>query len=184
MTCGLTTVFPSLFTSFPFQFLFHSLAIKELKRSEYNHIEATVIGSRDQLCIHPDLKDLPNSDKILECKSLRKRKKCEYYNNFDLLESKKNLPDLDEPITDIEDLKNAGVKHKCCPYFVAKERAKQTKVIFMPYNVSRSADCDNFSIAIRLIFISSIVSDRSVNAWCHFERYRNDEFNSNFGRGT
>lgn len=29
--------------------------MKELKRTSYSHVKATVLGSRDQLCLHPDL---------------------------------------------------------------------------------------------------------------------------------
>lgn len=105
------------------------VAMKELKRSAYNDVTATVIGSRDQLCIHPDLKEMSNSEKVLECKHLRKRKKCEYYAN-------PTMPKFEESVTDIEDLLRAGVQHECCPYYVAKARAKHVRVIFMPYNVS------------------------------------------------
>lgn len=113
-----------------------SLGMEELKSSDYNDVEAIVIGSRDQLCIHPDLKGKSNSDKILECKNLRKRTKCEYHKNF-VEHSKQNEPEYQKTIMDIEDLLRAGLKHECCPYYVAKEKATRMKVIFMPYNVSR-----------------------------------------------
>lgn len=29
--------------------------MKELKRTSYSHVKATVLGSREQLCLHPDL---------------------------------------------------------------------------------------------------------------------------------
>lgn len=112
--------------------------MKELKRSDYNYIEATVIGSRDQLCLHPKLKEMSNSDKIMECKNLRKHKNCDFYNNFEEQKSKQTEPDSEEKtITDIEDLLSDGMKHECCSYYFAKDRAKHIKVIFMPYNVSR-----------------------------------------------
>ena len=42
-----------------------SQAMQELKRTEYRHLKAAVIGSRDQLCIHPDvLKEATNANKV------------------------------------------------------------------------------------------------------------------------
>lgn len=35
---------------------------------------------------------------------------------------------------DIEDLVKIGQKHKCCPYFLAKELKQNADIIFMPYN--------------------------------------------------
>lgn len=40
------------------------IAMKELKQTSYNHIKAALIGSRDQLCIHPDLKNESNTNEI------------------------------------------------------------------------------------------------------------------------
>lgn len=110
--------------------------MKELKRSAYKDVFAAVLGSRDQLCIHPDLKGLSNSDKTLKCKQLRKRKKCEYHTKLTEQATIKEEPEFLEKIMDIEDLLRAGVKHECCPFYVAKDRAASAKVIFMPYNVS------------------------------------------------
>lgn len=30
-------------------------AMKELKRTNYKHVKSAVLGSRDQMCLHPDL---------------------------------------------------------------------------------------------------------------------------------
>lgn len=120
-------------------------AMKELKRSAYKDVFATVIGSRDQLCIHPDLKEMSNSEKVLECKHLRKREKCEYHKNLTELQSIRNEPEFMENVMDIEDILRAGVKQACCPYYVAKARAELAKVIFMPYNVGDGC-LRNFSL--------------------------------------
>lgn len=162
------------------------VAMKELKRSAYNDVTATVIGSRDQMCIHPDLKEMSNSEKVLECKHLRKRKKCEYHTNLVEQESILQEPEFMENIMDIEDLLRAGVKHACCPYFVAKARAERAQVIFMPYNVSggRSYNFPQQFHWFSFHFILWAVSDRSVDSWRRFERYRNDWFNCDHGWGT
>lgn len=42
-----------------------SQAMQELKNSSYNHVKAVIIGSRDQLCINPDvMKEINNSSKV------------------------------------------------------------------------------------------------------------------------
>lgn len=119
--------------------------MKEMKRSEYSHIKATVIGSRDQLCIHPELKHMPNAEKTLKCKDLRKLDECEYFKD---LQEKMKMPEFQDKIMDVEDLLRAGKKCDCCPYYVAKENAERTPVIFMPYNVSAGRDLLIFCIVI------------------------------------
>lgn len=111
--------------------------MKELKRTEYNHMKATVVASRDQLCIHPEIMDASNTDKILKCEHFVKENKCKFYNNITL---KQLEPDLQKTIMDIEDLRDAGIKHECCPYYVAKEKARHIQIYFMPYNVCISLD--------------------------------------------
>lgn len=115
--------------------------MKELKRSAYNNVKAGVIASRDQLCIHPDLKGKPNSDKIHMCKALRKKNKtgvekkkkdCSYYN---LVNVGLNSPELRQnAILDIEDLGRIGKNLQCCPFYMSKEILKKADIIFMPYN--------------------------------------------------
>lgn len=109
-------------------------AIKELKKTAYNNFKATVIASRDRLCIHPKLDGKTNTDKMLMCKSMMKksengeiRSKCKYYNyNRRFLEQ---IP----TITDIEDLGSIGMKHECCPYFLAKAKSAGSDIVFIPY---------------------------------------------------
>lgn len=37
-----------------------------MKRTSYNHLTAAIIGSRDQLCIHPEVsKETNNTNKVL-----------------------------------------------------------------------------------------------------------------------
>jgi regulator of telomere elongation helicase 1 len=35
---------------------------------------------------------------------------------------------------DIEDLNTFGNKHKCCPYYVARQLKETADILFMPYN--------------------------------------------------
>ncbi|GAB0096775.1 Regulator of telomere elongation helicase 1 homolog [Sergentomyia squamirostris] len=110
-----------------------SQAMQELKRSGYSHVKAVVLGSRNQMCIHPDISKETNlSAQINLCKHAVKRKQCTFYNN---VERRKDHEEFSRNgVMDIEDLVTAGQKLHTCPYFVSKELYKHADVIFMPYN--------------------------------------------------
>ncbi|SPP77637.1 regulator of telomere elongation helicase 1 homolog [Drosophila guanche] len=108
-------------------------AMRELKRTAYANMRSVVLGSRDQLCIHPEvMKEQGNSNKVNLCKLRVHSKTC----TFQLrVESKKDHPDFRGPsIMDIEDLVRVGQKLKMCPYFASKELVAQADITFMPYN--------------------------------------------------
>lgn len=47
-------------------------------------MKITVLGSRDQLCIHPEVKSLENSsDKISVCREKVRQKTCLFHRNFE-----------------------------------------------------------------------------------------------------
>ncbi|XP_019699354.1 regulator of telomere elongation helicase 1 homolog isoform X2 [Harpegnathos saltator] len=109
-----------------------SQAMHELKRTSYKHIPTAVLGSRDQLCIHPEVSKEPTTfNKIHMCHSKVKSRTCFYFNN---VEARKDDPTFRQEVLDIEDLVKAGQKHKCCPYFLAKELKQSADIVFMPYN--------------------------------------------------
>lgn len=109
-----------------------SQAMQELKRTGYNHLKAAVIGSRDQLCIHPDLEKETNANKIIMCKLKVNARSCHFHNR---LEGQKDSPEFrGATVVDIEDIVRIGKKLKCCPYFASKELMDDADIIFMPYN--------------------------------------------------
>lgn len=111
---------------------FHFTAMQEMKRTNYSHLKAAVVASRDQLCIHPDLAKESNANKIQLCKIKVKSRTCHFNNRVD---SQKDNPAFREnTVVDIEDLVRVGKKLKCCPYYVAKEFLDDADIIFMPYN--------------------------------------------------
>ena len=92
-------------------------------------MKITVLGSRDQLCIHPDVKALENSsDKISVCREKVHRKTCLFHRNFESIQliSSSNVffvlsmnyilvckPDIVKlPPMDIEDLVKEGIQKK------------------------------------------------------------------------
>ncbi|XP_050576329.1 regulator of telomere elongation helicase 1 homolog [Bombus affinis] len=109
-----------------------SQAMQELKRTSYKHVSTAVLGSRDQLCIHPEVsKETSSSNKIYMCHSKIKSRTCFYYNN---VESRKDDPLFKQEVLDIEDLVKVGQKFKCCPYFLSRELKQNADITFMPYN--------------------------------------------------
>lgn len=107
--------------------------MRELKKTAYNDVTATVIASRDQLCVHKKLKNKSNTDKILMCKHMMVKRgdgsvtsTCEHYRNIE------SGPELGN-ITDIEDLVSYGKDHKCCPYYATKKKSVESDIIFIPY---------------------------------------------------
>ncbi|XP_029467005.1 LOW QUALITY PROTEIN: regulator of telomere elongation helicase 1 [Rhinatrema bivittatum] len=108
-----------------------SQVISELKSTSYRP-RVCVLGSRDQLCIHPEVKKQESSHgKIHMCRAKVATRSCHFYNN---VEEKSTDRDLATSILDIEDLVQTGSKHRVCPYYLARALKQQAEIIFMPYN--------------------------------------------------
>ncbi|KAG0710780.1 Regulator of telomere elongation helicase 1 [Chionoecetes opilio] len=109
-----------------------SQAVGEMKRTAYKYMKVSVIGSRDQLCVHPEVsKETNNNSKVHMCQVKVKAKTCHYYNQ---VEAKREDPELRLGILDIEDLVKLGKKKPFCPYYMTRELRKDGDIIFMPYN--------------------------------------------------
>nr|XP_033818706.1 regulator of telomere elongation helicase 1 isoform X2 [Geotrypetes seraphini] len=108
-----------------------SQVISELKNTSYRP-RMCVLGSREQLCIHPEvMKQESSHGKIYMCKAKVAAHSCHFYNN---VEEKSTDKDLASNILDIEDLVQTGNKHRVCPYYLARTLKQQADIIFMPYN--------------------------------------------------
>ncbi|GAA0165600.1 DNA helicase [Lithospermum erythrorhizon] len=108
--------------------------IQELKRTTYRP-KMTVLGSREQLCIHDDVSVLRGKAQTNACHALcRKRSKryCAHYSRAgDFL---KSTPHFGEEPIDIEDLMNIGKSRGPCPYYLSRDLHKVSDIIFAPYN--------------------------------------------------
>ncbi|KAE8574306.1 hypothetical protein XENTR_v10003373 [Xenopus tropicalis] len=105
--------------------------ISELKHTVYRP-KVCVLGSREQLCIHPEVKKQEsNHAKVHMCRSKVSTRTCHFYNN---VEEKSTEKDLTNHILDIEDLVKSGTKHRACPYYLSRNLKQQADIIFMPYN--------------------------------------------------
>lgn len=107
--------------------------MREMKRTTYSYMKTAIIGSRDQLCIHPDvINKSGTANKIQMCRAKVLSNACSFFAG---VEQKKEHPDFRETsILDIEDLVRAGNKNKCCPYFMSKHQVERADIVFMPYN--------------------------------------------------
>ncbi|XP_012926274.1 regulator of telomere elongation helicase 1 isoform X5 [Heterocephalus glaber] len=105
--------------------------INELRNTAYRP-RVCVLGSREQLCIHPEVKKQEsNHMQIHLCRKKVASRSCHFYNN---VEEKSLEQELVTPILDIEDLVKNGSKHKVCPYYLSRNLKQQADIIFMPYN--------------------------------------------------
>ncbi|RZC50378.1 hypothetical protein C5167_018802 [Papaver somniferum] len=105
--------------------------IQELKRTNYRP-KMTVLGSREQLCIHDDVQMLQGKAQTNACHFICKKRECKHQRQVpDYLKGNPYLGD--EPV-DIEDLVNIGRSHGACPYYVSRELHKVVDIVFAPYN--------------------------------------------------
>ncbi|XP_047626579.1 regulator of telomere elongation helicase 1 isoform X3 [Phacochoerus africanus] len=105
--------------------------ISELRNTSYRP-RVCVLGSREQLCIHPEVKKQEsNHMQVHLCRKKVASRSCHFYNN---VEEKSLEQELATPILDIEDLVRSGNKHRLCPYYLARNLKQQADIIFMPYN--------------------------------------------------
>eukprot|EP01060_Flectonema_neradi_P029740 TRINITY_DN4174_c0_g2_i1.p1 TRINITY_DN4174_c0_g2~~TRINITY_DN4174_c0_g2_i1.p1 ORF type:complete len:1006 (+),score=194.33 TRINITY_DN4174_c0_g2_i1:92-3019(+) len=137
--------------------------MREYRKTEYGKIrigateenenastidETTLLGSRDQLCIHPRAIGVTSSTRNTLCKSIRENKECRYHERLDSFMQKGGLESCyneqgDDPkgrkegrtlALDIEDLAAAGRAHNFCPFYYTRKKAQTSKLTFMPYN--------------------------------------------------
>ncbi|POI25565.1 hypothetical protein CIB84_010685, partial [Bambusicola thoracicus] len=97
-----------------------------------NRPKVCVLGSREQLCINPEVKrQESNHMQIYMCRKKVMARACHFYNN---VEEKSTEKELMDSIMDIEDLVKNGSKHRACPYYLSRSLKQQADIIFMPYN--------------------------------------------------
>ncbi|KAG1337169.1 hypothetical protein G6F62_005997 [Rhizopus arrhizus] len=105
--------------------------ISELKRNTQYTPRMTVLGSRDQLCIHPKVSKSANKNE--DCVNLLDKQACGYAHR-----TKKVLahPALQSTLRvwDIEDMISLGKEVRGCPYYTSRNLFESAEVIFCPYN--------------------------------------------------
>ncbi|CAL0324128.1 unnamed protein product [Lupinus luteus] len=108
--------------------------IQELKRTSYRP-KMIVLGSREQLCIHDQVKQLHGKTQSNACRMLCRRRGKQQCKHFSEVSGYlKSNPHLGEEPVDIEDLVNIGTRFGPCPYYLSKELHKVVDIVFAPYN--------------------------------------------------
>lgn len=90
------------------------------------------------------------------CQRYVSARSCMFYNN---VETRKEYPAFTQSgILDIEDLVQAGKKHRCCPYYMARELKTNADIIFMPYNYlldPKARKANNIELDVSVILIEN-----------------------------
>ncbi|KAL0026549.1 hypothetical protein WJX77_006250 [Trebouxia sp. C0004] len=105
--------------------------MKELRNTSYRP-RSTVLGSRNQMCLHPTVSTLTGAAANQACRSLMQTRSCRWGNEVDRFSS--SHPDMNGEPLDIEDLVKLGQLSGPCPYLLSKEMASTADIVFMPYN--------------------------------------------------
>ncbi|WKY14618.1 hypothetical protein Q1695_000279 [Nippostrongylus brasiliensis] len=114
-----------------------SQVVRELNRTMYKDIRTTVVGSRDQLCIHEKVSKVQDTRvKTSMCNAMVSKRSCHYFNNWD----KTSIDQLNSlfmesgNIPDIEDMVLIGQKHRMCPFFRCRQMQETAELVLLPYN--------------------------------------------------
>ncbi|RUP44247.1 LOW QUALITY PROTEIN: hypothetical protein BC936DRAFT_149718 [Jimgerdemannia flammicorona] len=104
--------------------------VSELKNTAYKP-KICVLGSREHLCIHPEVKVASNSSQAALCRQKVSKKACEFHKRVNDVKAE---PKFENEIMDIEDIVKFGFQHQACPYYLTRENQQRADIIFLPYN--------------------------------------------------
>ena len=109
--------------------------VQELKCTAYSP-KISILGSREQLCVHPKVSLEKGSKQNTKCRSINaptSNKKCWFkLGSKHMDQITKNI--LSKHILDVEDLHLIGKDQGFCPYYHSIDNCKDADIIFMPYN--------------------------------------------------
>lgn len=128
-----------------------SQVVAELKTARLR-TRMVLLGSREQLCVHPHVSTLRGAAQNAACTSACASKTCSFKAPFDAardgggggggggaLSGSAGLADhlaataAAGPM-DIEELVAYGASHRVCPYYLAREAAADAELLLLPYN--------------------------------------------------
>lgn len=103
--------------------------VNELRSTAYRP-KMSILGSRDQLCVHERISKLKGAALNHACSSIVGKHGCTYRNNLDGFSDGM----AENEVLDIEDLTIVGKKKKICPYYYSRDTSAAADIVFMPYN--------------------------------------------------
>ncbi|KAI9104794.1 helicase C-terminal domain-containing protein [Phlyctochytrium arcticum] len=107
-----------------------SQAVSELRNTAYRP-KICVLGSREQMCINPEVQAMPPTARGSVCKRKVQKRACEYHSNVDSVKPKLEEKEI---TMDIEELVKFGKQHSACPYFLSRATQTTADIVFLPYN--------------------------------------------------
>ncbi|KAI8330795.1 putative ATP-dependent RNA helicase DDX11 [Choanephora cucurbitarum] len=114
--------------------------VHEVNKTSYRQdIYEVSLASRKNLCIHPEISQYNNVNRINEAcldlqKSGSKKGTCQYLPSWDNTAKWNEFRDHAlARVRDIEDLVDVGEKLSTCPYYGSRNAAKSARLIVLPY---------------------------------------------------
>ncbi|KAI4815479.1 hypothetical protein KUCAC02_005623 [Chaenocephalus aceratus] len=109
----------------------------ELKRTVYSGVPMTILSSRNQTCVHPEV--APHSNRNERCRDLleaKDGKSCRYYHGVQRMRDQCSLQRVHglSEAWDIEDIVALGKRLRSCPYYAARDLMQEASIVFCPYN--------------------------------------------------
>eukprot|EP01028_Stygiella_incarcerata_P007841 TRINITY_DN32869_c0_g1_i1.p1 TRINITY_DN32869_c0_g1~~TRINITY_DN32869_c0_g1_i1.p1 ORF type:complete len:1161 (+),score=311.51 TRINITY_DN32869_c0_g1_i1:91-3573(+) len=106
--------------------------VRELKKTTYSPPIA-VLGSREQLCVHPEAKKKRGAAQNMYCKILCRTQRCEYREQF-VKKQEELRASGQTDVMDIEDLVKEGEKRTICPFYWSRLMRENAYITLVPYN--------------------------------------------------
>ena len=117
--------------------------VRELRRTAHRPL-VCMLGSREQLCCHPDISQRPAAVQGAGCQALTASNGCNFYRSVQKLRNKhrdravphpqEGAPEGSRAVPDIEDFARESKAAELCPYYYARELQASSDVLFLPYN--------------------------------------------------
>ena len=116
--------------------------VRELRRTVHRP-RICVLGSREQMCIHADVRGLRGgAQQNGACQALVAAQGCCYHQKLKVLKQREGTvahPDADvaegeRKLPDIEDFVAIAQQRELCPFYYARELQHSAEVLFVPYN--------------------------------------------------
>ncbi|CAM9662475.1 unnamed protein product, partial [Choristocarpus tenellus] len=104
--------------------------VKELKNTTYRP-RLSLLGSREQLCVHDDVRRLKGQAMNHACGALVSGRQCKYHRGT---EAGPVVNTNQNQVVDIEELVSLAKTHQFCPYYHSRGEAPQAELVLMPYN--------------------------------------------------
>ena len=115
--------------------------VRELRRTAHRPL-VCMLGSREQLCCHPEISKRPGPGQAAGCQALVAAQGCGYYRKLQEVKRKngrvahpeESKPEGSRRIGDIEDFVKEAKGQDLCPFYLARELQATSDVLFLPYN--------------------------------------------------